>query len=536
MTELLKNKLGEIFGDEIIRDLDFSSVKNKKDMISSIYEQITDRKLRKEFGQFFTHKELVEFIVDNLPISAETTILDPACGAGAFLIEALKRNTGNISNIYGIDIDPVAVELSKLNIEVFSGKKIIENIVNANTIKDFNFQKNFPKIYTDGGFDIIIGNPPFQNLRKNVDYNEKESIYSEVINNVVNSATLMLAKGFEFLKEEGHLGFVLPKNLVRVDSFAMIRDFLIENTFIQQIFDVNHYFKDVRGDQIVLIFQKRKLSTVEMKGLKTKISILDKNGDINNPYSYYSPQSDFRKYSFFPIFYREEIKQLTDKLLSIPETLEKVTKGQIFRGINLSVNHKAISKEKSEKSFITYRGDSIKKFGIKYPIYLNPLLLDKIVRKIGVLQKDKVILQNIFSREGGITATCSNKNELNIDTVTNVLSDDLDLKFILGIMNSNLANFFMIFIIFLVSNFTMHMDKKYIGRLPIIIPEEREIKEVINLVDKLLELEEKNSQEYFSLFEQLNRKIYSIYKLDNSEIELIEQLLRQVMSKRHFNG
>ncbi|MGC9778599.1 MAG: SAM-dependent DNA methyltransferase [Candidatus Heimdallarchaeota archaeon] len=106
-NDLLRKKLVEIFGNGVLSNIDFSSITNKKDMISSIYEQITDRKLRKKFGQFFTHIELVEFIVDNIPITSKTTILDPACGAGAFLIEALKRNTGKTTNIYGIDIDSI---------------------------------------------------------------------------------------------------------------------------------------------------------------------------------------------------------------------------------------------------------------------------------------------------------------------------------------------------------------------------------------------------------------------------------------------
>ena len=67
-------------------------------------------------------------------------------------------------------------------------------------------------------------------------------------------------RALELLKEGGWLGFVLPKNLLRVDSFKGIRKHILDNCVIHQVFDIGHYFKDVRCDQIILILQKIKLS------------------------------------------------------------------------------------------------------------------------------------------------------------------------------------------------------------------------------------------------------------------------------------
>ena len=50
---------------------------------------------------------------------------------------------------------------------------------------------------------------------------------------------MVLAKSLELLKEDGYLGFVLPKNIIRVDSFKNIRKFLLENTKIVSIVDIN---------------------------------------------------------------------------------------------------------------------------------------------------------------------------------------------------------------------------------------------------------------------------------------------------------
>ncbi|MBQ8660273.1 MAG: SAM-dependent DNA methyltransferase [Alphaproteobacteria bacterium] len=63
----------------------------KKDVFSHVYEKTVDIAHKKENGQFFTHKEIVSFILDSLPIKENSTILDPTCGAAAFLVGALQK-------------------------------------------------------------------------------------------------------------------------------------------------------------------------------------------------------------------------------------------------------------------------------------------------------------------------------------------------------------------------------------------------------------------------------------------------------------
>ena len=99
----IKNKLSVYFDEDLLNKVDNQNIKKNKDLISSIYEQIHDKNTRKKYAQFFTHKELVQFILSHIPIKKSDTILDPACGAGAFLIEAI--NKVNPNNVYGIDID-----------------------------------------------------------------------------------------------------------------------------------------------------------------------------------------------------------------------------------------------------------------------------------------------------------------------------------------------------------------------------------------------------------------------------------------------
>jgi len=225
-TSVLK-KLSKYFDKDFLDQIDFRNINGDKDIISSIYEQINNKDSRKKYSQFFTHEELVDFIFSNIPISKNSTILDPACGAGAFLIKAIDKV--GLDNSYGIDIDQKALDLCSINIE-YKCESRSRNLIRANTLMS-ELSSLYPKIKNQGGFDIVVGNPPFQNLILKKDYHANDPAYKEFILGIANSATLMLAKGYEFLKKDGYLGFVLPKNIFRVDSFKKLRNFLLYHTY-----------------------------------------------------------------------------------------------------------------------------------------------------------------------------------------------------------------------------------------------------------------------------------------------------------------
>ena len=130
------------------------------------------------------------------------TILDPACGSGAFLNQALEflisehqkidelraqllggglvfsDITSDIleKNIYGVDLNEESVEIAKLSLWLRTAQKgrklntLSNNIKCGNSLIDdpevagekaFNWQNEFPEIFANGGFDVIIGNPPY---------------------------------------------------------------------------------------------------------------------------------------------------------------------------------------------------------------------------------------------------------------------------------------------------------------------------------------------------------------------------------------
>ena len=492
----------------------------QKDAFSTLFEQNKKHADRKEHAQFFTHKSLVKYILDKLHINQTSSVLDPSSGAGAFLSQA----TFYTNRIYGIDIEEEAANLCRQNLGY--GYK---NIIVKNTLKDFDLRIDFPEIYKEGGFDFVIGNPPFQNLKKDIDYDSKNTIYKTVASGVVNSATLMIAKSIELLKEDGYLAFVLPKNILRVDTFINLRKFLLGNTSIISITDIGHFFKDVRGDQMIMIIQK-KIPAVDHR---IQVEFLDKTYSFDKLKKYQIFQSKYKEFDIYPLFYDSGLFRIYEQFKKHSNTLDEICNGNIFRGVSLDLKKHLYDEKVNLNMTKVYRGASIERFGIKKDFYISNDIADD--EKFNRLKQNKIILQNLCSKEGGIFATISDESELNIDTVTNVIPTEYNNKYILGILNSKVANIFIIYLTFLHSNFTMHTDKTYIGKLPIAIPSKKQEQMVTNLVDKLLLIKDKYSKEFFEIYNQLNDLLFDIYGFEEDDRRLINEILKEGMSKKQ-NG
>ncbi len=123
---------------------------------------------------------------------AALKICDPACGTGHFLVPAARRIARQLAvigsgeknpaaeilqvalcrvienDIYGMDIDPSAVELCKFNLWLEAGKPaelpaILDRRIRCGDSLFFHWHAAFPEVFAEGGFDVLIGNPPFVN-------------------------------------------------------------------------------------------------------------------------------------------------------------------------------------------------------------------------------------------------------------------------------------------------------------------------------------------------------------------------------------
>ena len=206
-----------------------------------IVQKLLSSYIRHKSGEFYTPPFIVKRMVEEAYSFGEK-VLDPCCGSGNFLIEIIKTilSSGNsekdkiraIKNVYGYDINPVSVYLTKINL-LYLLKEDFFNINQNFNVTDFLFQD---KDYNKEDFDLIIGNPPWFTLRDidSLDYQEKIKYLSELLEikplpkNVLNIeiASLFFYKAkITHLKNNGKIFFVITQGVINGSHAARFRNF-----------------------------------------------------------------------------------------------------------------------------------------------------------------------------------------------------------------------------------------------------------------------------------------------------------------------
>ena len=218
---------------------------------------------RGNFGQYFTPREIVKFIVDTLPITKDSKVLDTSCGSGGFLLYALNKVREQATeyypnyskdakqyakwfpywhdfaekNLFGIEISEQISRAAKMNMIIHDDghTNVItsDGLVSDETI----FAKTNNQGFRYGTFDFIITNPPFgstirqseQAYLKTYQLGKKEEDWLAVKATPENTRdgqsteVLFIEQDYKFLKEGGYLAIVLPDGILTNSSMQYVR-------------------------------------------------------------------------------------------------------------------------------------------------------------------------------------------------------------------------------------------------------------------------------------------------------------------------
>lgn len=290
-------------------------------------------------------------------------ILDPACGNGIFLkaatsllydlnkeicgrdsISKLPTDSGIINkifenNIHGVDINKFKIDefnqafLNEFNIRNYDQNNFLIKYGNA-LIEDskfpshFNWREEFDSLMNEGGFDIILGNPPWG---ANMEHfkSHLQTKYPEIASGQFDSFAVFLYKSIkDLLKENGILAFIVPNELCFLEQYANLRKFLLNYTFLELINLGFEIFPDVQKPALLLILKKKRSKNLNHE---IKISVDFSNqekssflanqeilSDIINKNHYSRIQNDFLKNKnyLFDIFSDPIDKRIISKIKS----------------------------------------------------------------------------------------------------------------------------------------------------------------------------------------------------------------------------
>jgi predicted type IV restriction endonuclease len=559
---------------------DFSII--SADVLGGIYEQylsyVQGRKSeekskskRKSQGIYYTPKFIVDFIVDKtlgdflknekIKNIHNIKILDPACGSGSFLNSAYDIILNSIKqpdlftkfdilkeNIYGVDLDQQAIEIAQLNLllKVLTQKTKLptlqHNLICGNSLidddpeilikyfdkdyydlKPINFRDKFPEVFNTNsktGFDIIVGNPPYgAELSK-----EQQKYFNEIYNiGSTNTAILFIKRAMDLLKDDGKLGFIVPKSLCFASNWRNIREVIWDN--LEILVDCSKAWQDVKLEQVVFILNKGKKTDAYISG-KFENGIFKNLGNIN--------KNDAKEFGLL-------LNGVSDYEVQIAK---KIKNKSIFLN-EIGINRIGGDLQKYIVDVGDYEvigGAQIQRYGIvgiKGKINKN-----KIKNNNAFIKNNSVLVQNIVAHIENpidhikITACIPDKNDYIIVNTINqiIINEKIDRKIIWYLLNSKLINWYAYRFIFGKAIRTMHFDNPVTSRIPIpkdIVKLQETlakpiddylalIKEFYNTpthTNKWYDLKEKIEK----LEKKIDNEIYKYYDLTDDEIKIVEE-------------
>ena len=443
------------------------------------------------------YKKHIEFWTKYREAVKNIKIVDPACGSRAFLITAFEYllNYNNYlndkifdltgtkdlfsdttkeilqNNIFGVDLNKESVEITKLSLWLKTADKnktlatLENNIKCGNSLIDdieiagelaFNWEKEFPQVFKNGGFDVVVGNPPYVFTRDNFSELEKSYYIKEYRSSTykINTYILFMEKSFKLLKNKGYSSMIVPNSWLMMYSGKGIREYILENTKLLEIVNLEgHSFESANVETIIYIGYK------ETGEFKTRILLNQKKEFI---YSHSKKSTDFinEKEKIFKVFNDKNSSEINKKIFENSVMLDEIV--NIKAGLQAYEKGKGTPKQTPEdvKNRIydyTYKynenthkylaGGDVKRYAFNWTgQYLKYGKNLSAPRTIELFNGKKVIIREITGKfPKSILSTYTEDFYLyNLSNIGIIKKEEneINLKYILVILNSRLMSYY----------------------------------------------------------------------------------------------
>jgi len=468
-----------------------------EDILGLLYISLSNLNSRKSSGAYYTSTKVIKKIINEINFQnfSDKNIIDPCCGAGNFLLQL--PDTLNIEQIYGNDIDEIAINITRLNIAM---KFKIKNI--KILYKNFT-AKNFLTENSDLKFDFIIGNPPWGAEFENDIIPELKNKYLSAQCNNIESYDVFTEKSISCLKPDGNLFFVLPEAILTVKNHQNIRKIILKNNSVKYVEYLGNMFDKVQCPAIIMQIQHTN-SPFSFAGMKVKTKnenfVIKKERQIT-PKVFNFSMSD-EQYSVYK------------KILSGKGKVYLKNNAVFALGIVTGNNKKHITGKKTNSNEIILKGSDINKFKINNPsnyIEYLPNDFQQVARTEIYRTKEKLFYKFISKK---LVFAYDNQQRLSLNSC-NILIPKIkgvNIKYIMAILNSRIAQF-----IFEKKYNSVKVLRSHIEEIPIPLCSKNTQNEIINIVDKILNDRGRQND----LYEILEEKIYKLYGLDIGEYNII---------------
>lgn len=325
---LNEGDLVDLFKEEI---KDYAII--KEDLFLSLYQDIINPTARHEKGEYYTPRDLAKRMIDDT-YTIGMKVIDCSCGSGVFLIELInfimdskieiKKKIEAINNIYGLDINPIAVFTSNSNIminlhEFWSDIAKEEPKINIFLFDSLNPIDNLIKEILHQ-CDLVIGNPPwltykditnkeYQGIIRNLADDLKIKPKSQYITHIELAALFYYQTPKMYLKKGGTIILIITKSILTGDHCYEFRAF--KNFSDIEIWDFESY--DLFNMDFVVLKAKYSNSQIQVeKKYPIKVKVFDSNLNLSHETEYNSLEIGERgARAIVPIELYEKVKKLS---------------------------------------------------------------------------------------------------------------------------------------------------------------------------------------------------------------------------------
>lgn len=254
--------------------------------LGNLYTSILPEKMRSDNGMFYTPPALTQRLLNGVESAgidwASSSIVDPACGGGAFLAPIALRVLSAIhylspeeqlqhleQNLKGYEIDPFSAWLTEMFLQIavkdimnLAGRRINSMVTICDTITFFSDKSNRRE------FDVVIGNPPYGKLTltKEVREEYKESLFGHA-----NLYGIFTHLAINLVKPGGIIGYVTPTSFLSGEYFKKLRMFIRKETnplTIDFVAGRKGVFEDVLQETLLAVYKKKDNVSVESPNIE----------------------------------------------------------------------------------------------------------------------------------------------------------------------------------------------------------------------------------------------------------------------------
>jgi len=596
---------------------------------------------RKQQGIYYTPTYIVDYIVrntlgkllENKRINVEKIrVLDPACGSGSFLIKALdilneyyRKNKNDYGqtyldstvdipftkrvkilqdNIFGVDLDKQAVEIAQLNLLLKIADKghrlplLEQNIKCGNSLIDnkeiagdkaFKWEDEFKEVIKDGGFNVVIGNPPYVRQEELSEIKPYLAANYETYQGTADLFVYFVEKELRILREDGYFGMIVSNKWLRAGYGKNLRKFLA-GFWIEEFIDFGdlRVFADATIYPCIMIIRKVKKPNPRIRICKIETLGFGSLREYVRDNSFFINQSELDEKEWN--IQKREANELLKKIRSSGLLIEEFVGARINYGIKTGLNKAFIIDEKkraeltdedsrneelikpvligaeskrysikSKKNYIifTRRGIDIS----RYPSILKHLeqfrseLTPKkskeheIGRKPGKYEwyeiQDTVDYYKEFEKPKIIWGNLAKRASFSLDETSQFYANapacilPTNSRYVLGILNSRLMSYFLKSICAERQGGFIEQKPVYVSQVPIKKPTKEQEFGIIQHVEEMLQLNEnllkigdkltderaRIEKEIKKVDRQIDELVYQIYEINETEQKIIEDSL-----------